>query len=280
MATTIRKIQEMNDEGVKKINECRYRDAKEIFFHALQHNLKLQTNEKQRQSESDEIQEVNHQQCSQEEQCNSIQIEIEDSMQEHRKMQSSILASSDCSFIYRNALKTVSITKKDSSDEGNRKGARDCEDKLLLQDLICLNGVLVFNLGLAHHCLAIDKSITRCRSKKTPLFGLKKALSMYKLAWGLLQNQRQKRMSISSISTTQNLDMAVIGMVNNMGAIHHEICNYSKAKRCFDILRNMMFNTSGSTKAAKAMQSQIPDVLTGIILNSVFLKEPSAAQAA
>jgi tetratricopeptide (TPR) repeat protein len=143
------------------------------------------------------------------------------------------------SYIYPYAL-TVDIT--------NPRGATALDYQYSLR----LTVVLMFNLGLVNHWHALQQQ------QQEPS-RLMKALGLYEMAWGLLQRSHY------------GADPSVLGILNNMGAIHHELAEYDQAKRCFATLKSMLMS---------GVMVEEQEVTDGILLNLLLLEEPQTAAAA
>lgn len=145
---------------------------------------------------------------------------------------------SNSHYVYRNAL--LAYADPNPPKEPN-------------QDCAGLTAMLVFNLSLVYHCIAEQ---TQLKSDYT------KVLRTYRKSWDALQKDLQHH------------DAIAVGVLNNMGAIFHELANYRQAQRCFKALKRVV-----SLKRAGVLALQ-PDTRTGIILNVLFLEEPTTAVAA
>jgi tetratricopeptide (TPR) repeat protein len=115
-----------------------------------------------------------------------------------------------------------------------------------------LTVVLMFNLGLVHHWRAIQYQQSSL---------LVKALRLYEMVWGLLQ-------------LSPSLDPSALGVLNNMGAVHYELAQYEQSHKCFEMLKNALMDGSVT------LLEEEPEAQDGILLNLMFLEEPSAAPAA
>jgi tetratricopeptide (TPR) repeat protein len=114
-----------------------------------------------------------------------------------------------------------------------------------------LTVVLMFNLGLVHHWRAIQYQQSSL---------LIKALRLYEMSWGLLQR-------------SPTLDPFALGVLNNMGAINYELAQYEQSQKCFDVLKSILMDGSVTFM-------EEPEAHAGILLNLMFLEEPSVAPAA
>mmetsp|Transcript_8358 Transcript_8358/g.12124 ORF Transcript_8358/g.12124 Transcript_8358/m.12124 type:complete len:228 (+) Transcript_8358:122-805(+) len=151
-------------------------------------------------------------------------------------------------YIYRNAL--LALVDPNTSEEEGPK------------DLDCggLTAILVFNLSIVYHC---SKENDESKSD------YEKIIRMYKKAWDALQKDSRTRTKDRSYHDTVSL-----GILNNMGALFHDLAKYRQAQHCFKALKSIVSSKSAGVQALNA------DVRNGIILNVLFLDEPTAAIAA
>lgn len=155
------------------------------------------------------------------------------------------------SYIYRYAL-TLEINMQQREVD---------ESALVHQCSLPLAIVVMYNLALVHHCGTEDPQSQ---------FILVKALRLYEMAWSLLQQSHScNRHTFSSSNAAAG--PYILGMLNNMGAIHHELGQYDQAHNCFALLKSLL------VKGAGVHEREADD---GIMLNVMFLEKPSIAPAA
>ncbi|KAI2497980.1 hypothetical protein MHU86_11368 [Fragilaria crotonensis] len=83
------------------------------------------------------------------------------------------------------------------------------------------SSMIVYNIGLSYHLLAISRNQTRL---------LDEAMGFYKIAEGIRSRRPQPRMP-------ELLDLAIY---NNMGNVEHEMVNYEQARTYFRVLREAL----------------------------------------
>lgn len=141
-------------------------------------------------------------------------------------------------YIYRNAL-IASVEVNPQIEEDHL-----CTD---------LTAMIIFNLCLVHEC---STEQYESRSDKSKL------LRLYKKAWDALRRD------------SLHHDTIALGILNNMGAIFHDLGKYQQAQHCFRALKSSL-----SSKSV-VVQTLNNDARNGIILNVLFLDEPTTAIAA
>mmetsp|Transcript_30158 Transcript_30158/g.44569 ORF Transcript_30158/g.44569 Transcript_30158/m.44569 type:complete len:265 (-) Transcript_30158:549-1343(-) len=131
--------------------------------------------------------------------------------------------------------------------------SRDCCTDPLEQDFCHReSAVIMFNLALVHHWRGMHFGLTSL---------LPKALKLYEMSFSLIQN--------GAAFETEHI---VLGLLNNMGQINHELTDYQEAERCFKELKEML--TAGASQVVDG-----PDV-QGFLMNIMFLEAPQLAPAA
>lgn len=150
------------------------------------------------------------------------------------------------SYIYRYAL-TLEI------DREGRPGVD--QSTVVYQYSLPLAIVIMFNLGFVHHFHTTQEP----QSQDV----LIKALRLYEMAWSLVQR--------SQLEYFSNQCPYVLGILNNMGAIYHELEQYDQARDCFVALKSLLLNGAGVNEA---------DAAHGIMMNVMFLEKPYIAPAA
>mmetsp|Transcript_8282 Transcript_8282/g.12747 ORF Transcript_8282/g.12747 Transcript_8282/m.12747 type:complete len:228 (-) Transcript_8282:193-876(-) len=151
-------------------------------------------------------------------------------------------------YIYQNALLAL-IDRSTPEEQGSKH-----------QDCAGLTAILVFNLSIVYHC-SIEHSESRSAYEKI--------IRLYKKAWDALQKDSCKRTKDRPYH-----DTIALGILNNMGALFHDVAKYRQAQHCFKALKSIVSSKSAGVLALN------PDVRNGIILNVLFLDEPTAAIAA
>jgi tetratricopeptide (TPR) repeat protein len=128
------------------------------------------------------------------------------------------------------------------------------------EDNSLVTAILLFNLALSLHLLALDPGMERF---------LHKALRLYKLSKKLvtqhLENDRDDNTEISL--------QLVLSIFNNMGHIYYEFGDYSTSRTYFEGLTTMVArNACNSRKQSGEVEE--------LLLNALVLNEPHAAAAA
>ena len=161
--------------------------------------------------------------------------------------------SSKGSYIYRYALTLEFDTELRGVDQGAL--VYQCSSPLAI--------VIMFNLGFVHHY--------RNQEQQHP-FLLSKALCLYEMAWSLWQRSHYCKDYMSS-SSTAKADPYIMGILNNMGAIYHELGQYDQAHTCFGLLKSLLHRGAGGVHEQEADHY-------GIMMNVMFLEKPYLAPAA
>ena len=150
------------------------------------------------------------------------------------------------SYIYRYAL-TLEI---------DREGLPGVDQNIVVyQYSLPLAIVIMFNLGFVHHFHTTQEP----QSQNV----LIKALRLYEMAWSLVQR--------SQYGSFSDHYPYVLGILNNMGAIHHELEQYDQARDCFVALKSLLLSGASVDEA---------DASHGIMMNVMFLEKPYIAPAA
>ena len=129
------------------------------------------------------------------------------------------------------------------------------------ESLMVLSATVVFNLALAHHLAAADgtvsqyKGIVTVMSHERRVKFLKKAVTLYELAYNLNQD------SITSMNP-----LFMMAIVNNMAVVHLSMCQYEKAQVYFQHLLSTIMFFSAST----ASQSSDGNNNEGARFSSIF----------
>jgi hypothetical protein len=116
------------------------------------------------------------------------------------------------------------------------------------------SSVVIFNLAMAYHQSA-------CYERKS----MKRASMLYKMCAQLLQTS-----TLQSLATTTLLLLAL----NNRAQIHYDECDYVQSRNCFDMLSQILSKNQDVTMILSET------VVQGMILNTMLLEPPMAAQAA
>jgi len=126
-----------------------------------------------------------------------------------------------------------------------------------------LSAMLIFNLSLVYH-YHIDQHDSSASEQM-------KVLRMYRRAWSLLT-----LIPLISTPSQQRLyhESAIFGVLNNMGAIFHNMGRYDHARYCFAALKTEIKSNGANCAVLK------PEARHGMIMNLFFLKEPKVARAA
>eukprot|EP00547_Thalassionema_nitzschioides_P004248 CAMPEP_0194222498 /NCGR_PEP_ID=MMETSP0156-20130528/33096_1 /TAXON_ID=33649 /ORGANISM="Thalassionema nitzschioides, Strain L26-B" /LENGTH=208 /DNA_ID=CAMNT_0038953303 /DNA_START=11 /DNA_END=634 /DNA_ORIENTATION=+ len=120
-------------------------------------------------------------------------------------------AQSKTHYIYRNAL-LASIDKNPPREQDRTN--HFCTD---------LTAILIFNLCLVYHC---STEQYERKLEKT------KVLRMYKKAWDSLKKD------------SLHHDTIALGILNNMGALFHDLAKYQQAQHCFKALKSAVSSKS------------------------------------
>jgi tetratricopeptide (TPR) repeat protein len=162
----------------------------------------------------------------------------------------------------RDAIERVPISTSMTSDK-QESGPFIYSHALLMSTECCANpveqefchresAVIMFNLALVHHWRGMHFGLTSL---------LPKALKLYEMSFSLIQNE--------AAFETEHI---VLGLLNNMGQLNHELASYQEAARCFKELKEML--TAGASQVVDG-----PDV-QGFLMNIMFLEAPNLAAAA
>mmetsp|Transcript_7207 Transcript_7207/g.10538 ORF Transcript_7207/g.10538 Transcript_7207/m.10538 type:complete len:295 (-) Transcript_7207:201-1085(-) len=228
-AIGVRQILDKNNEGVQHIINGRFALAKKAFRFILFYLQESnESNEQQRDLENQKNLEDK----------NTLLI-----IETHRIPHApNHFLTSDIHYIYRDAL-LVFINPKSVSKQ-------DFDE----QNSASLTALVTFNLSLLyHHRADQDKS----KSNKAKLLGF------YRTAWEALR--------IDSWMTSQRQtyhDTVALGILNNMGAIFHEIAKYQKARYCFNALKIIFLSNTSD-----GVLTLTPEARDGMMMNVFFLEE-------
>mmetsp|Transcript_19654 Transcript_19654/g.29164 ORF Transcript_19654/g.29164 Transcript_19654/m.29164 type:complete len:238 (+) Transcript_19654:52-765(+) len=150
-------------------------------------------------------------------------------------------------YIYRNAIAAfLDLTPKNESSTQELPSSSG------------LTAMIVFNLSLVYHCHADRYSSSSNLTKVLRLY--KKALDALKTAPWLAHKSYS--------------DMTVLGILNNMGAVFHELDKYEEAEDCFKVLKNVFMTSKDGVVALEA------GARGGMMMNVLFLDPPESARAA
>eukprot|EP00546_Thalassionema_frauenfeldii_P019199 CAMPEP_0178899550 /NCGR_PEP_ID=MMETSP0786-20121207/2965_1 /TAXON_ID=186022 /ORGANISM="Thalassionema frauenfeldii, Strain CCMP 1798" /LENGTH=250 /DNA_ID=CAMNT_0020570425 /DNA_START=13 /DNA_END=765 /DNA_ORIENTATION=- len=233
----VKSILDKNNEGVDHICNGRFNDAKKAFKTTLLYltifHERLREDEQQQQRD----------QCPEEEKnCDPADFPI---IIETRPIPESPdpTSPSHSLYMYRNVLMAhmdptaklqVTMTEENSA---------------------CVTALVMFNLSITFH---YKSDLNDYDSVANQL----KVLRFYKKAWEAL------RIDASVTSEHHSYrDTVVLGILNNMGALFHELSKYKKAWYCFKSLKNVLSSESPSVKAVP------PEIQDGMLMNVLFFEE-------
>ena len=128
------------------------------------------------------------------------------------------------------------------------------------ESLMVLSATVVFNLALAQHLAAADGTVSQFKGLVTVMSHerrvkfLKKAVTLYELAYNLNQD------SIMSMNP-----LFMMAIVNNMAVVHLSMCQYESAQVYFQhLLSTIMFFSASTASSSNSNNNE------GVRFSSIF----------
>mmetsp|Transcript_32694 Transcript_32694/g.48419 ORF Transcript_32694/g.48419 Transcript_32694/m.48419 type:complete len:263 (+) Transcript_32694:220-1008(+) len=237
-------IIDKNNEGVEHIINGRYIEAKRAFktslvFLALIHHQQKKREEEYLQGEDEEFDGADQFFSSQQ----RIIIEsraIPDSPDP--------TSYSHTLYMYRHAL-----SARLSAEE---------EQGIVSKDVCsCLIALVSFNVSVCAHCKSDrDNNHQSCATSNM------RVLKSYRKAWEALQID----VGVAGGRHKSYRDTIVIAVLNNMGALFHQLSNFRKSRYCFRSLKNILSSDSITVKIELA-----PEIRDGMMMNCYYTEERS-----
>lgn len=246
--SAVKTILDKNNEGVDLIGNGRYCDAKKSLKSALVY-LALYHQQQKRQEEKDSDEdffEENDDFC-----CN----DEEDALISEQGLAIEPYALPDSLdptsyshtlFMYRNAMKA----------RLNRE-----EQRLTKEVASCLVAVVTYNISICAHCKADSDNDN---NQSTPRTSNMRVLKSYRRAWEALQMDA----GVTEGMRKSYRDTMVLAILNNMGALFHQLSNFKKSKYCFRSLKNIINSDSITVK------TELPhEIREGMMMNVYYVDE-------
>mmetsp|Transcript_765 Transcript_765/g.1183 ORF Transcript_765/g.1183 Transcript_765/m.1183 type:complete len:253 (-) Transcript_765:228-986(-) len=240
--TSVKVILDKNNEGVEHICNGRYTEAKKAFKMTLVYLTIF--HERLRAREQQQF--LEQQQCPDEEvkSCETTSLDFPIIIETRPIPDSTDPTSlSHTLYMYRNVLFAhMDPTAKLQVLMTERNSA-------------CITALVTFNLSVVFH---YKSDLDDYDSVSNQL----KVLRFYKKAWEALRIDASVTLEHHSYR-----DIVVLGILNNMGALFHELSKYKKAWYCFKSLKNVLSSDSESVKAVP------PEIRDGMLMNVLFFEE-------
>lgn len=234
------KVLNANNEGVELLLAGKYSAAKTSLRTALLHLKEFHDECQRLRQESTESQSCEIKGTSQ---------TFSNLILENRRVPDSPIkhSSNQQHYIYRNAVVAfLDLTPK--KEVSNQQ----------LPSSSGLTAMIVFNLSLVYHCHADRYSSSS---------NLMKVLRLYKKALDALK-------TAPWLSHKSHNDVTILGILNNMGAVFHELAKYEQAEDCFKALKNVFMSSKDGVVALES------GARGGMMMNVLFLDQPKTARAA